>query len=89
MSQIVIPVNGEIYKVKLRSGRSWLFKSAYYGEHITEHQGAYCFDCGGDETFRDYVASHRGCYVGDNQDIISLKPANLNEIAIFKRKVEC
>jgi len=86
MKETLIPIVDEIYRVKLRSGRTWLFKSAYYGEHITEHQGAYCIDCGGDELFRDYVSLSLGCHVGDNQDIISLNPANLNEIAIFKRK---
>lgn len=87
MEETLIPIAGEIYKVKLRSGRTWLFKSAYYGEQITEHQGAYCIDCGGDECFRDYVSIQIGCYVGDNDAIIELKHANLNEIAIFKRKL--
>lgn len=87
MEEELIPIVGKIYKVKLNSGRTWLFKSAYCGEHITEHQGAYCIDCGGDDSFRNYVSSCRGCHVGNNQDIISLKPANLNEIAIFKKKL--
>lgn len=87
MKETLIPIAGEIYKVKLSSGRTWLFKSAYYGGHITEHRGAYCIDCNGDDLFREYVSLLRGCHVGDNQDIISLKPANLNEIAILKRKL--
>lgn len=86
MEEELIPIVGEIYKVKLNSGRTWLFKSAYRGEHITEHQGAYCIDCGGDDSYRDYVSLLRGFHVGDNNDILSLKPANLNEIAIFKKK---
>lgn len=87
MEEELTPIVGEIYKVKLESGRTWLFKSAYCGEHKTEHQGAYCIDYGGIEYFRDYVATNRGCHVGSDMDIISLKPANLNEIAIFKRKL--
>ena len=87
MEEELIPIVGEIYKVKLRSGRTWLFKSAYYGEQKTEHQGAYCIDCGGCDSFRDYVTTLRGCHVGCNSDIIELKPANLNEISIFKRKL--
>ena len=55
MKETLIPIVGEIYKVKLNSGRTWLFKSAYCGGHITEHQGAYCIDCGGDDLFRNYV----------------------------------
>lgn len=87
MSQIVIPVKGEIYKVKLRSGRTWLFKSAYYGGQMTEHQGSYCIDCNGCDWYRDLVSISRGRHVGDNSNIIELKPANVNEIAIFKRKL--
>lgn len=70
MEEELIPIVGEIYKVKLRSGRTWLFKSAYYGEQITEHQGDYCIDCGGNDYYRDYVTTARGCYVVDNSDII-------------------
>lgn len=40
------PIVGKIYKVKLASGRTWLFISAYKGYHITEHRGAYCINCG-------------------------------------------
>ena len=85
MEEELIPIVGEIYKVRLRSGRTWLFKSAYCGDQKTEHQDAYCIDCGDDDSFRDYVTTSRGCHVGDNSDIIELKPANLNEIAIFER----
>lgn len=87
MEEELIPIVGEIYKVKLRSCRTWLFKSAYYGEHLTEHQGAYCVDCGDNDLLRDYVSTLRGYCVGYNRDIVELKPANLNEIAIFKRKL--
>lgn len=87
MKEELIPIVGEIYRVKLSSGRTWLFKSAYCGHHITEYQGAYCINCGGIDYFRDYATVERGCHVGRNLDIIELKPANLNEIAIFKRKL--
>ena len=87
MEEELIPIVGEIYKVKLDTGRTWLFKSAYCGLQKTAHQGAYCIDCGDDESFRDYASSLCGFHVGDNNDIMSLKPANLNEIAIFKRKL--
>lgn len=79
------PIEGKIYKVKLNSGRTWLFKSAYQGYHITEHRGAYCINCGGDSYFEDYISRDIGCHVGNNWDIISLVPANENEIAMFKR----
>lgn len=81
------PIAGNIYKVKLNSGRTWLFMSAYKGYHITEHRGAYCINCGGNSYFEDYISMDIGCSVGSNCDIISLVPANENEIAIFKRKV--
>ena len=81
------PVVGKIYKVKLTSNRTWLFMSNYKGYHITEHRGAYCINCGGDAYFEDYITTDIGCHVGDNSDIISLVPANKNEIAIFKRKL--
>jgi len=87
MEEELIHIVGEIYKVKLDSGRTWLFKSAYCGEQLTEHQGAYCIDCGGCSFFRDYTTIERGRHVGNNHDIIELKHANLNEIAIFKRKL--
>lgn len=87
MEEELIPIVGEIYKVSLCSCRTWLFKSAYCGEHITEHQGAYCIDSGGSSFFRDYIDKTRGHHVGSNYDIIELKPANLNEIAIFKKKL--
>ena len=81
------PVVGKIYKVKLISGRTWLFKSAYEGHHITEHQGAYCINCNGSVEFEDYATIVLGCHVGGNCEIISLVPANENEIAMFYRKL--
>lgn len=81
------PIVGKIYKVKLTSGRTWLFMSAYEGHHITEHRGAYCINCNGSAYFKDYVTRDSGCHVGNNSDIISLIPANENEIAIFNRKL--
>ena len=80
-------IAGKIYKVKLVSGRTWLFISAYKGYHITEHRGAYCINCGGAVYFEDRIARELGCHVGNNRDIVSLVPANENEIAIFKRKL--
>lgn len=85
--EITTPIRGEIYKVKLRSGRTWLFKSAYYGECITEHDGTMCIDSGGDPYFEGYVSTDYGCHVGENDDIISLKSANKNECAFFERKI--
>lgn len=80
------PIAGKIYKVKLRSGRTWIFKSAYCGYHLTAHQNAYCLHDGGDSYFTNRISIDRGCHVGNNMDIIKLIPANENEIAIFKRK---
>lgn len=81
------PTVGKIYKVKLNSGRTWLFKSSYKGYHITEHRGAFCINCGRDLYFKDYISRDIGCHVGSNCEIISLVPANENEIAIFKRNL--
>lgn len=81
------PIAGKIYKVKLTSGRTWLFMSAYSSTHLTEHKGAYCINCGGVLYFQDYISIDRGCHVGSNCDIVSLVPANENEIAIFNRKL--
>lgn len=81
------PIFGKIYKVKLRIGRTWLFNSAYSGYHLTAHQGCYCINNGGDHYFTNRISRDRGCHVGNNDDIISLIPANLNEIAIFNRKL--
>lgn len=81
------PIVGKIYKVKLTSGRTWLFMSVYNGRHITEHQGAYCINCNGTEYFKDYATRALGYHVGDNFGIINLVPANENEIAMFYRKL--
>ena len=81
------PIVGEIYKVKLDSGRTWIFKSAYRGEYLTEFELAYCINVGGDDYFTDRIERGIGCHVGSNSDIISLVPANENEIAIFNRKL--
>lgn len=83
------PRKGEIWKLYDIYGRTWLFRSnGATGEHLTYHDGAYCWDCGGDDYFDEYVSHRTGCYIGDNENIVDLKPANLNEIAIFKSKVE-
>ena len=81
------PIVGKIYKVKLISGRTWLFMSDYQGYYITAHRGAYCINCGGDAHFEDLVSNNIDCHVGGNRDIISLSPANENEIVLFKRKL--
>lgn len=81
------PIADKIYKVKLTSGRTWLFMSAYKGNHITEHRGAYCINCGGELYFKDYITKSIGFHVGNNCDIISLVTANENEIVMFKRKL--
>lgn len=79
------PIAGKIYKVKLDSGRTWIFKSAYQGEHLTEFEVAYCINGGGDDYFTDRIERGIGYHVGGNSDIISLTPANENEIAILNR----
>ena len=81
------PIVGKIYKLKLARGITWIFKSAYCGDFLTEHQGAYCINDGGDSYFTNYISRNIGCYIGSNSDIISLVPANENEIAIFYRKL--
>lgn len=77
MKETLIPIAGEIYKVKLSSGRTWLFKSAYCGEYKTEHQGAYCIDCDGSDYFRDFVSIGRGYHIGNNYEIIEVKTCKL------------
>lgn len=81
------PIVGKLYRVKLDSGRTWIFKSAYQGEHLTEFEAACCINGGGNDYFTDRIERGRGCHVGGNRDIISLTPANENEIAIFNRKL--
>ena len=81
------PIVGKLYRVKLNGGRTWIFNSAYRGEYLTEFELAYCINGGGNDYFTDRIERCRGCYVGDNSDIISLTPANENEIAIFNRKL--
>ena len=81
------PIVGEIYKVKLDRGTTWIFKSAYCGQFLTEHQGAYCINDGGDSYFTNYISRNIWSHIGSNSDIISLVPANENEIAIFYRKL--
>ena len=78
---------GKLYRVKLKSGRTWIFKSAYRGEYLTEFELAYCINAGGDDYFTDRIVRRIGCHVGGNEDILSLTPANENEIAIFNRKL--
>ena len=81
------PIVGKIYKLKLDRGTTWIFKSAYCGDFLTEHQGAYCINDGGDSYFTNYISRNIWCHIGSNSDIISLVPANENEIAIFYRKL--
>ena len=82
------PKKGEIWKVKLRSGRTWIFESAWDGHiHKTEHQGAYCYDAGGSDCFYNYVTTTKGCHIGSNHEILELRPATQNEIAILLRKL--
>lgn len=82
------PKKGEIWKLYDRFGRTWLFRSnGATNEHLTYHDGAYCWDCGRDEYLDGYVPHRTVCYIGDNKNIVDLKPANLNECAIFERKL--
>ena len=81
------PIVGKIYKLKFNRGETWIFKSAYCGDFLTEHQGAYCINDGGDSYFTNYISRQIGYHIGSNSDIISLVPANENEIAIFYRKL--
>ena len=81
------PIFGKIYKLKLDRGTTWIFKSAYCGNLLTAHQGAYCINDGGDSYFTNYISKRKGCHIGYDSDIISLVPANENEIAIFNRKL--
>lgn len=81
------PIVGKIYKLKLDRGTTWIFKSAYCGDFLTEHQGAYCINDGGDSYFTNYISRNIGCHIGANYNVVSLIPANENEIAIFYRKL--
>ena len=81
------PIVGKLYRVKLKRGRTWIFNSAYRGEHLTEFELAYCINAGGYDYFTDRIERRIGCHVGGNEDILSLTPANENEIAIFNRKL--
>ena len=81
------PIVGKIYKLKLYRGTTLIFKSAYCGQFLTEHQGAYCINDGGDSYFTNYISRNIWSHIGSNSDIISLVPANENEIAIFYRKL--
>lgn len=82
------PRKGEIWKLYDRAGRTWLFRSnGATSEHLTYHDGVYCWDCGGDDNFDGFISRTTGGYIGDDDNIIDLKPANLNECAIFERKL--
>ena len=81
------PIVGKIYKLKLDRGTTWIFKSAYCGHFLTEHQGAYCINDGGDSYFTNYISRNIWSHIGANYNVVSLVPANENEIAIFNRKL--
>ena len=81
------PIVGKLYRVKLNSGRTWIFKSAYRGECLTRFESAYCINDGGDDYFTDMISRRVGCHIGFDEDILSLTPANENEIVIFNRKL--
>ena len=81
------PIVGKLYRVKLKSGRTWIFKSAYRGEYLTEFELAYCINADGDDYFTDRIERRIGFHIGFNEDILSLTPANENEIVIFNRKL--
>lgn len=81
------PNRCEIWKLKSK-GKIWLFKSnGQNSGFLTEHDGAYCWDCNGDVYFREYVSHYTGRCIVNDSDIEFLKRANKNERVIFERKM--
>ena len=71
--------DGKIYIVKVNSGSVWLFKKRY-GLHSDRIAGCNCAVC-----LEDMYTTHDECYVCRDSEIVWIKPANENYIAIWNR----
>lgn len=84
-----IPKDGEIWTIKTEGNRVWVFRSLKYHNDCrsTEYTGCdkcICIDDNGCEIFNNYKSVSHG-YIGYDDQIKCLRPANVNELAIYKR----
>ena len=84
-----IPKDGEIWTIKTSGGRVWVFRSLKFTNNSipTEYTG--CDNCiciygNNDPMFHNFISKTHG-YIGYDDQIKLLRPANLNELAIYKR----
>ena len=70
---------GKIYIVKVSSGNVWLLKK-HYGLYSDRIAGCNCAVC-----LEDMYTTHCECYVCRDSEIVWIKPANENYIAIWNR----
>lgn len=86
MSQIIIPVNGEIYTVKFKDGSVWVFKSRVRPSY-TSHSGALCIHCNGNPVIFNWVTRCDGVLEHGNQGIKWLRKANKQEKDMFNNRM--
>lgn len=89
MGQVAMPVKGEIYIAKIKEGgRVWIFESDYKESKgvYTEASVAYCYDCNGEEWFRDTVIPHHCNIVRDNGKLQWMRLVSENEKRLFYLK---
>lgn len=84
-----IPKDGEIWTIKTKGNRVWVFRSLKYHNDCrsTEYTGCYnciCIDGNNDPMFNNFISRTHG-YIGYDDQIKILRPANVNELAIYKR----
>lgn len=84
-----IPKDGEIWTIKTSGNRVWVFRSLKFinNSRPTEYTGCdncICIDGNGDTMFHNFTSKGHG-YIGYDDQIQLLRPANLNELAIYKR----
>lgn len=72
---------GKIYMVKVDSGNVWLFKKSIFEVYPNKKTGCSCALC-----LEDMYKSHGNGYVCYDSEIVYLKNANENYIAIWNRE---
>lgn len=84
-----IPKDGEIWTIKTAGERVWIFRSLKFVSYVrsTKYTGCdrcICINNNGDWAFENYISRTHG-FIGYDDQIQLLRPANVNELAIYKR----
>ena len=90
MGQIIKPINGNIYTVKIRdTGRVWIFESDYDNtiNSYTQFKKAYCCDSNGNSLLQNRIIKKGGRIVSIDSSILWMRRANPQEITLFYLKL--